>query len=335
MIELAVAFIGISLLLYVVLGGADYGAGIIEIFMGNKGMGTIAKAIAPVWEANHIWIIVVIVILFNAFPEVYSTATMYLHIPLMLVLIGIIFRGTAFAFRYYDPYKDKSHQAYTLIFKIFSLLTPFFLGVTLGAVILGRLTTDNSLSFYERFVAPWFNIFAIALGIFIVILFAYLAAVYLMGETKDENDRKQFSRYSIRLLAALVITGALVFLAAQLNGLPLLHLYLNSRISILCAGVATLLLPFFLHAQKRGMKNRMRILAGTQTAAIIIAWFGSQYPVLVTLKDSSSLTVYNTAAPPKTLLMMIIALIIGLAVVIPLLLYLFRVFKFSKDEAEL
>ena len=94
MTELTVVFIGIALLLYVLLGGADYGAGIIEIFTGNKGINTISRAIAPVWEANHIWIIVVIVILFNAFPEVYSTITLYLHIPIMLVLIGIIFRGT-------------------------------------------------------------------------------------------------------------------------------------------------------------------------------------------------------------------------------------------------
>jgi cytochrome d ubiquinol oxidase subunit II len=164
MTELAVVFVGISILLYVLLGGADFGAGIIEIFTGNKGINTISKAIAPVWEANHIWLIVVIVVLFNAFPEVYSTITMYLHIPLMLVLFGIIFRGTAFTFRYYDPYSDRSHKVYTFVFKLFSLLTPFFLGLTLGAVISGRLSTDSSLSFYEGFIYPWLGIFPFAAG---------------------------------------------------------------------------------------------------------------------------------------------------------------------------
>jgi len=332
MIELTIIFIGISVLLYVLLGGADYGAGIIEIFTGSKRMNTISKAIAPVWEANHIWIIVVIVILFNAFPEVYSTVTMYLHIPLMLVLIGIIFRGTAFAFRYYDPFQDRSHKIYTLLFKIFSLFTPFFLGVTLGAVILGNLTTDNTLSFHDRFIAPWLNLFPFSLGIFIVVLFTYLAAVYLIGESSDNESRKQFSRYSIRLLIALVFSGAFVFVSAQVNGLNLLDMYLHSGISISCAIIATVLLPVFLYALRKGMKNMMRIIAGAQTAAILTGWFGIQYPVLVVLNNTSSLTVYNTVAPAKTLLMMIIALVVGLAFVIPLLLYLFRVFKFTKGE---
>ncbi len=332
MIELTIVFIGISVLLYVLLGGADYGAGIIEIFTGSKRMHTISKAIAPVWEANHIWIIVVIVILFNAFPEVYSTVTMYLHIPLMLVLIGIIFRGTAFAFRYYDPFQDRSHRIYTLLFKIFSLFTPFFLGVTLGAVILGNLTTDNTLSFHDRFIAPWLNLFPFSLGIFIVVLFTYLAAVYLIGESSDTESKKQFSNYSIRLLIALVFSGAIVFVAAQVNGLHLLDKYLHSGISIACAIIATMLLPVFLYALRKGMKNMMRIIAGAQTAAILTGWFGIQYPVLVALNNTSSLTVYNTVAPAKTLLMLIIALVVGLAFVIPLLLYLFRVFKFTKGE---
>ncbi len=331
MIELAIVFIGISLLLYVLLGGADFGAGIIEIFTGNKGINTISKAIAPVWEANHIWIIVVIVILFNAFPEVYSTITLYLHIPIMLVLIGIIFRGTAFTFRYYDPFRDQSHRIYTLIFKIFSILTPFFLGITLGAVIRGNITTDNTLSFYERFVAPWLNLFPITLGIFMIILFAYLADVYLVGESPDAAMKKQFIRYATRLLIALVVSGATVFLAAQLNALPLLHMYLNSWISIACAILATILLPVFLYTLQRDMKNAMRIIAGAQTAAILTGWFGIQFPVLVALDNTAPLTAYNSAAPQKTLLMMIIALVVGLAIIIPLLLYLFKVFKFSQN----
>jgi len=332
MIGLTLVFIGISLLLYVLLGGADFGAGIIEIFTGRKGINIISKAIAPVWEANHIWIIVVLVILFNAFPVVYSTVTMYLHIPVMLVLIGIIFRGTSFAFRYYDPYKDRSHRIYSFIFELFSLLTPLFLGITLGAVLLGDITVDNSLPFYERFVAPWLKLFPFVLGIFIVLLFAYLAAVYLTGESHDTRDRRQFARYATRLLIALIFTGALVFFAAQVNGLPLFTMFLSSWISISCTIVATLLLPAFFFALKKELNNLMRFIAGAQTTAIIAGWFGIQYPVMITLKDASPLTIYNAAASEKTLLMMNIALFVGLAFVIPLLIYLFRIFKFSKNE---
>src|SRR5512145_2862025 len=102
MTEAIVAILGISLLLYVLLGGADFGAGIVEMIVGKKSSRIVSKAIAPVWEANHIWIILAVVILFNGFPLAYTTITTYLHIPLLLALIGIIIRGAAFSFRYYD-----------------------------------------------------------------------------------------------------------------------------------------------------------------------------------------------------------------------------------------
>ncbi|MGD2033901.1 MAG: cytochrome d ubiquinol oxidase subunit II [Bacteroidales bacterium] len=335
MMELAVLFVGLSLLLYVLLGGADFGAGIIEIFSGKKGIDTISKAIAPVWEANHIWLIVVIVVMFNAFPEVYSTVSQYLHIPIMLVLFGIIFRGTAFTFRYYDPFKDRSHTVYTFLFKVFSVFTPFFLGVTLGAVISGKIATDTTLSFTELYVAPWLSWFSFSLGVFVVLLFAYLASVYLSGEPGDENSEKMFTGYSKKLLGLMVLAGLVVFLTAELEGLHLFKKYLNSWIGILCTSFATVLIPIFFYALNRKKKNFTRIIVGAQTTAILIGWFGIQFPVMVYLKNSSPLTVYNTIAPDKTLQMMILALLIGLALVIPLLLYLFKVFKFSgKKELE-
>jgi cytochrome bd ubiquinol oxidase subunit II len=332
MTTLAIIFIGLSLFLYVVLGGADFGAGIIELFTGPKGIKVISKAIAPVWEANHIWLIVVIVILFNAFPEVYSTITLYLHIPLMLILLGIIFRGTAFAFRYYDPYQDRSHQIYTSIFKIFSVLTPFFLGVTLGAVISGNITTDSTIGFKDQFITPWFNLFPFALGVFMVILFAYLAAVYLSGEPADEELNKLFRRYALRLLIALVLIGLIVFITAHLNGLPLFKLYMNSWEALICVIFASILLPGMFWGLLKNKKILVRIFAGAQTVAILIGWFAVQLPVLVAIKGGQSLTIYNAVANDKSVRMMVIALFGGLALVIPLLIYLFKVFKFSTRE---
>lgn len=329
MIELAILFLGLSLLLYVLLGGADFGAGIIEIFADKKDINTISKAIAPVWEANHIWLIVVIVVMFNAFPEVYSTVSLFLHIPIMMVLFGIIFRGTAFTFRYYDPYKDRSHKIYTFLFKVFSVFTPFFLGVTLGAVILGDLSTDLSFSFFELFVAPWLNFFSVALGIFIVFLFAYLASVYLAGEQSNNDSDLVFMGYSKKLLILIIIAGLTVFFAAELEGLHLFREFSNSWISLTCGSIATVLIPALIWALNKRKKNITRLIAGAQVAAVIIGWFGIQFPVLVELKNLPPLTVYNTVAPDKTLQMMILALFVGLAFVIPLLLYLFKVFKFS------
>jgi cytochrome bd ubiquinol oxidase subunit II len=333
MTELALVFIGLSLLLYVLLGGADFGAGILEIFTGKKGVDVISNAIAPVWEANHIWLIVVIVVLFNAFPEVYSTVTLNLHIPIMLVLIGIIFRGTAFTFRYYDPYEDRSHVIYAFIFKFFSLLTPFFLGVTLGAVISGKITSDPSSSFISRFVAPWLNIFSFSLGVFVILLFAYLAAVYLAGEVKDSDSSDNYIKYAKRLLVALVISGGVVFLTSELEGINLIRQFFSSWVSIASISLATLLLPGFLYLLNKKKTGLARIVAGAQTTFIVIGWYGAQFPVLVKLKDLKPLTIYNSVAPEKTLFMMITALIVGLAVVIPLLVYLFRIFKFSDEKS--
>ena len=153
MLTIIILILGISFILYTLLGGADFGAGIIETFAGKKEEKTISKAIAPVWEANHVWLILAVVILFTAFPAVYSSLSLVLHIPLMLVLIGIIIRGSAFTFRHYDVYQDKTHRYYGLLFKASSFVTPFFLGVTLGAMILGRISFDVTAGFYTIFIS--------------------------------------------------------------------------------------------------------------------------------------------------------------------------------------
>ncbi len=334
MLTLTLLFTVISLILYVLLGGADFGAGIIEIFSGKRSINTISKAIAPVWEANHIWLIVVIVILFNAFPKVYSTVSLYLHIPILFILVGIIFRGTAFAFRYYDPFEDKSHQYFSIVFKLFSVFTPLFLGITLGAIILGKLTTTDSASFADKFIAPWFNFFSLSLGIFLVLLFAYLAAIYLTGETKNADEQKLFYKLFIRLNVLLVISGGLVFITAQLHGLSLLQEYFNSTGSIICLIIATLMIPGIILSLKNNKHLFSRVFSGIQVSAIILGWFAVQFPTIISVSNDTQLTIHNTAATEKTLLMLNLALIVGLLIIIPLLLFLFKTFKFDTQPAE-
>src|SRR5690349_2087673 len=152
MLILIIIILGVSFILYTLLGGADFGAGIIETFAGQKGERTVSRAMAPVWEANHVWLILAVVILFTGFPAVYASISLVLHIPLMLVLIGIIFRGCAFTFRHYDIATDTAHKYYSVFFKLSSFVTPFFLGVTLAAMILGRITFDTDAGFYEKFM---------------------------------------------------------------------------------------------------------------------------------------------------------------------------------------
>jgi cytochrome d ubiquinol oxidase subunit II len=173
------------------------------------------------------------------------------------------------------------------------------------------------------------------MGIFIVLLFAYLASVYLAGESGKRNSDEVFVRYSKKLLLAIVVAGFIVFITAEAEGLHLFETFLKSWISMTCGGLATILIPLLFWALNTQKKGLIRLIAGAQTSSIIIGWFGMQFPVLVKLKTSPSLTVYNTLAPYKTLQMMIIALLVGLAFVIPLLLYLFKVFKFTESKEKI
>ena len=329
-----ILFLGISLLLYVLLGGADFGAGILESFTGQKGTDVISKAIAPVWEANHVWLIIVVVILFMGFPEVYSSLMLTLHIPVMILLIGIIVRGASFTFRYYDIRQEKTHRIYTRFFKVSSIITPFFLGVTLGAVILGRITLNMELGFYQVFIYPWLNLFSASIGFFVVILFSFLAALFLLGEAKKEDDIKDYQKFSWLLMGGLMAAGLLVFVTAEIDGFHLFYRFIDSPFSLGSIILATLLIPLLRKYIKKHNVLRLRLVAGVQTFLILLGWFAIQYPVLVNLQGQTDLTVYNSQAPENTQFQLMIALIIGLLLVIPALLFLFKVFKFGNTEPD-
>ena len=159
----------VALIFYALLGGADYGGGVWDLFAFGKRAREqrelIAKALSPVWEANHVWLILVIVILFNAFPPAFSAISIALHIPLTLLLIGIILRGTAFTFRHYDTQKDKVQRRWSLIFSIASLITPILLGVTLGAIASGTIRVENDVV-TTGFINSWFapKTFGVGIG---------------------------------------------------------------------------------------------------------------------------------------------------------------------------
>ena len=329
MTEIIIFILGIALLLYVLLGGADFGAGIIEMFTGKKEIDTISKAIAPVWEANHIWLILAVVIIFNGFPHVFAVLTTYLHIPLFIILIGIILRGTAFTFRYYDTINKDTPKYYSLLFRISSLLTPFFLGVTLGATILGKIPPNVKGTFYEVFITPWVNIFTISTGIFLTLMFGWLASVYLTGEVSDIKSYRAFAKISRIICVILVISGLSVFLAAEICGLHLFEKFIHSRIAISCVLLATLIIPFLWHNIKHRKSMQTRLLAGIQMACIITGWFAIQFPVMIYISDGPHLTIWNSQAPERTMSLLVYALISGILLIFPAFIYLFKVFKFG------
>ena len=335
MVEIIIFVLGIAVLLYVLLGGADFGAGIVELFTGKRGIDTISKAIAPVWEANHIWLILAIVILFNGFPRVYTTLTIYLHIPIFIVLVGIIFRGTAFIFRYYDTLKNNTQKYYTRIFRLSSLITPFFLGVSLGAIILGNIPAEVNGTFYEIFILPWFNLFTFTTGIFLTLLFGWLAAVYLLGEAHDKESYQTFAKTLRIFFALLALSGLGIFLVAEIYGLHLFKKFIQSPVAIGCIILATIIIPLLWTNINRRNVIRIRLLAGTQTACIIAGWFAVQFPVMIFISGGSHLTVWNSQAPELTISLLVYALIAGILLILPAFAYLFKVFKLDNkgDEA--
>jgi cytochrome d ubiquinol oxidase subunit II len=330
MTEVIFAILAVCLLLYVLLGGADFGGGILDLFTRGKASGVISKAIAPIWEANHVWLILVVVILFVGFPVVYSTILTALHIPVLLVLIGIILRGSAFSFRHYDIDDKTPKKVYSAIFRLSSLFTTFFLGVTLGGVILGEITLDFSKGFYEVYIHPWFNLFSASLGIFLVLLFSFLANIYTLVEIKDEQNIRRFSNVAKYLIGALVISGLIVFAAAEFSGHPLLDEFLHSQISLGSVILATLVMPVLWQNLKTKKQNLVRFIAAFQTTMIVAGWFAIQFPVLVKIRDGEDITLQNSAAPGQTQYYLLIALVVGVLIIFPAMGYLYRTFKFKE-----
>lgn len=327
MLEFIVIVLSIAFFLYAILGGADFGAGVLELFTGNKSIKPIYKAIAPVWEANHMWLILAVVIIFNGFPNIYAEMSTSLHIPLFIILIGIIMRGTAFTFRHYDTHEDESHKYYHFFFRTSSLLTSLFLGITLGAMILGWVTDSNEVSFYERYIRSWFNPFCIAVGFFSTALFAYIASIYIIGETETEEEQKYFSKIAIRFGLITMILGAIVLALAFYYEAAFIATFFENPISIASFGIATILMFFIWRGMNLKQFTRIRILVATQAGIIMLGWQAIQMPIILYLKNGNHLTLYNAAAPDSTLYYLCIALGIGSSIIFPLLFFLFKTFK--------
>lgn len=329
MLDSIVFILVIAFGLYTILGGADFGGGIIETFAGTKRAHSISKAMAPVWEANHVWLILAVVILFNAFPKIYSTLSVVLHIPLMVILIGIILRGSAFTFRHYDTDEDLFHPLHTKLFIISSWITSLFLGITLGAMILGKIDLQQGLSFREKFIDPWLNVFCFATGLFTCSLFSYIAAVFLVHESAEYTERRKFILHARLSMLTCFVTGLLVFLTASMEGLSLFSEMIKSTPALFLLIFATISAPVIWYFLNRGTSTPfyLRLVTGAQIAAILSAWFFIQYPVVIAMKSGEHLTILNAHAPEITLKYLLIALVVGLLLIVPGFVFLYRVFK--------
>lgn len=330
MIYVVIGFLWMSICLYVILGGADFGAGIVELFTRKKNRPKtkviMYESIAPVWEANHMWLIIAIVILFVGFPEIYTTLSTYLHIPLVLMLIGIIARGTAFTFRHYDAVKDEWQRLYTQIFYFSSLLTPFFLGLIAAATI-SHSINPNAAGFLDLYIFSWLNWFGVAVGLFTVSICAYLASIFALRETVDRLELNLMIKKSKQTMIFVVITGALVFLTAYLSDIPLIMWVFSKPLGIMATTFATICLVLILRAMNTRKLLPVRALAGFQIVMILVAATYQHNLNIILFGNGQHLSLLEHVAAPKTISALGWALILGSIFILPFLFYLMASFS--------
>jgi cytochrome bd ubiquinol oxidase subunit II len=315
-----------ALVLYAVLGGADYGGGVWD-FLASEARAReqrrlIESAIGPVWEANHVWLIFMIVLLFTAFPAAFAALSTALHVPLTLMLLGIVLRGAAFAFRHYDRQDDTAERRWGRLFAVSSVFTPVMLGICIGAISTGDIRTQNG-AIGSGFLRPWLGLFPFTVGLFVLTMFALLAAVYLTVEAKDEALREDFRQ---RALGSAVAVGALaltVYLMSR-EAAPLVSAGLTQRPWSWPLQIVTgVFAVSAIGALSQRRFHLARVLAAGQVALILTGWALALYPFLV----PPDISITQAAAPLTVLRPVLRSTGIGFLILVPSLLYLFRVFK--------
>lgn len=299
----------VALVIYALTGGADFGGGIWDLLATGPRAAAqrraIERAIAPVWEANHVWLIFVVVVLFTAFPPAFARLGTDLHVPLTLMLVGIVLRGSAFVFRQYGG--GAHHVAWSRVFAISSVLAPFMLGC-----VLGTMTTGHA----------WWRPLPLAVGGLALAAFAFLAAVYLTREVEDLDLQRDFARRARTSAIVVAIVGVIVAILAHTNGTRFGTRLLGSPWSIPLALAAAASLAATLVLLPRS--PRLARMTGAATIALLVLGWGlAQYPVLI----APDLTVDNAAAPHATLRALMPVVIGGALVLAPSLWWMLRVFK--------
>jgi cytochrome d ubiquinol oxidase subunit II len=269
-----------------------------------------------------VWLILVVVILFGAFPAAFAALSVALHVPLVLFLLGVVFRGSAFTFRAYDSRGDHVQRRWGLVFSLASVAAPVVLGTLVGAIASGRVRVSGGVV-KSGFFAPWLAPFPLLVGLFALGLFAFLAATYLAWEAHTPDLADDFR---LRALGAGAVVGllALVTFAATGDGAPLVREGLTGRPwtwpGHALTGAAALTAFWALYRRRFAIA---RVAAAAQTALIVLGWAASQYPYLLV----PDLTLTGAAANPRTQHLVLVALGVGSVLLFPSLFVLYRVFK--------
>lgn len=320
--DLLGATIVVALVLYALLAGADFGGGIWDLLASGprrrEQRALVEQAIGPIWEANHVWLVLVVVVLFTGFPRAFAEISIALFVPLVLLLVGIVLRGAAFTFRTYDFPDDRVQARWGLVFSASSVVAPIMLGVVVGALASGRLRLAAAGS--EPFA--WLSPFPLSVGAFAAALFAFLAASYLAVEAKGEL-REDFVRRAIgagvAVFAAAALAGALSWREAPVVFAGLTRRGFTIPLHLATAAAAIAAFAFLFRRRVRAA----RAAAAVQVALIVGGWAASQYPYVVV----PDLTLASASAPRQVQVALLWALAAGAVFLFPALYALFRIFK--------
>jgi cytochrome d ubiquinol oxidase subunit II len=320
--ELPLLFALIGLAFYAVLAGADFGAGWWQLTAGN-GPDAVSirdhahRAMGPVWEANHVWLIFVLTVVWTAYPSAFGSIASTLSIPLFIAAVGIIFRGTAYALRA-GASTARELRAIDTVFAVSSILTPFALGAAVGGIASRRVPVGNAAG--DQF-SSWLNPTSLLIGVLAVATAAYLAAVFLCADAARLGDPKLERKFRTRALTAGLLSGAIALAGMAVlrsDAHPLYHRLVEGKgligpLASIVAGSATLALIWW----KRYEVSRYT--AALAVAAIIAGWALAQSPVFL-----EGLTVREAAAGRDTLVAVTVAVLVGAAILFPSLALLFR-----------
>jgi len=318
---LPLVFILAGVVLYTVLSGADFGAGMWQLLAGGGERGKQIRdhahhSMGPVWEANHVWLIFVLTVTWTAYPTFFGSVASTLSVPLFIAALGIIFRGASYALRS-GAGSSRELRLVDGAFAVASLLTPFALGTVAGGIAAERVPVGNAAG---HLFSSWLNPVSILIGALAVAFSAYLAAVFLAADAHRLGERELEDAFRVRALAAGLVAGALA-----VAGLIVVHADAHSLYTGLLHGAALAVLILSLLSGAAAIAlvatrrfEPARFTAALAVAAVVAGWAFARYPVLL-----PGLTVDRAAAPHDTLVALVVAVLAGGAILFPSLALLF------------
>ncbi|HEY6737877.1 MAG TPA: cytochrome d ubiquinol oxidase subunit II [Actinopolymorphaceae bacterium] len=330
--DLAAAILLLGLAAYAVLGGADFGAGVWDLTAGGARRGArlrgmVKVAMGPVWEANHVWLIFILVVFWTAFPHAFGPTMETLYVPLFLAAVGIIFRGAAFALRG-EAATISEARLLGGSFALASLLIPFFFGTVAGAIATGQVPADGAGDPW----ASWTGPLQLYIGVLAVVTGAYMAAMFLAGDSARAGQPDLVRAFRMRALGSALVTGALAVggLFVVRAEAPTLYDRLTSGVGLVAvigsivAGLVTLILVWRAHYEAA------RFTSAAAVAAIVVGWGFAQRPDFL----PGALRFDQAAAGEPTLVALLVCVGIALVVLVPSLWLLFRLVLRGRLDTE-